>query len=159
MESYSICVLCCTITLLIFVAFLVQLLMASKIDFTTSTPLLNGSNYFRWSNKMKFTLIVLKIWFTVSVTKHPDKGVAEQTAWDETDAQAQEIIMLCVSQDIQAQIPKGANAEEIWDELAKLYRKPLVTTIFQDFKAMLNTFFPANSYPAPTLNKIQMFIN
>jgi transposase InsO family protein len=86
---------------------------------TLSFEKLNSNNYSHWSFKMEIFLKKEKCWQVVNTIKPAEAG----PDWDEMDAKALHLIVLCVENNQLIHIKKAANSKVAWENLKKYHQK------------------------------------
>ncbi|KIK81090.1 hypothetical protein PAXRUDRAFT_156923 [Paxillus rubicundulus Ve08.2h10] len=116
-------------------------------------PTLTSLNYLVWAPKMTNVLWASRLNWVLRKT-HPEESEegSDQTKvneWDNTNNFGVPVL------DFTVFCHQGySTAKEVWDGLESQFAKPSITSIYMEFKAMMDTTIPEGNHPAPAFAKI-----
>ncbi|KIK90737.1 hypothetical protein PAXRUDRAFT_14179 [Paxillus rubicundulus Ve08.2h10] len=124
----------------------------------TTVPTLNGSNYLAWAPKMTNFLWACGFnWVLRNTCPAESEEGTEQSwidEWDNTNDCALGHILLNMNDHLGSRYQACGTAKEVWDGLNSQFAKPSITSIYMEFKAMMDTPIPEASHPAPAFAKM-----
>ena len=123
-----------------------------------SIPTLTSLNYLSWASKMHAYLQAEGFWFAIR-NEHPapaaeDEDTKAIECWDDGNDQAIGHLILRMENYIANKYSTMEIAKEIWDNLEVQYSKPSITSIYIEFKALINTNIPDGNHPTPAFVKL-----
>jgi len=134
----------------------------------SAVPVLTGPNYQQWAPAMTSYLLSQGQWevvdelapspvaYQAATDDHPEvegnKDKCEK--WKKTSYKAVGNIQLRLDPNIQYKYRTEMDPGKLWDALEKDYGKVGVTSIYLEFKKVLELRIPDNSDPTPALDKI-----
>ena len=118
-----------------------------------SIPTLTRPNYLSWAPKMCAYLQAKGFWLAIR-NEHPaptagDEDTKAIECWDDGNDQAIGHLILRMENRITNKYSTMETTKEIWDNLEVQYSKPSITSIYMEFKALINTNIPDGNHPAP----------
>ncbi|KIK81893.1 hypothetical protein PAXRUDRAFT_154980 [Paxillus rubicundulus Ve08.2h10] len=125
---------------------------------TSAVPTLNSSNYLVWAPKMTNFLWTSGLNWVLRKT-HPEEGEegSDQSKvgeWDNNNDCALGHILPKMDTHLSQQYQGYSTIKEVWDRLKSQFAKPSITSIYMEFKAMMDTSIPVGNHPAPAFAKM-----
>ena len=111
---------------------------------------LTSPNYLSWAPKMHVYLQAKDFWFTIwnecpaPATEDEDTKAIER--WDDGNDQTIGHLILRMDNHIANKYSIMETAKEIWDNLETQYSKPSITSIYTEFKVLIDTNIPDGNW-------------
>jgi hypothetical protein len=134
-------------------------------------PILDGTNYRNWAVMMQSFLQMQELWDVVDgahkmPTALDPSATAAQTAaynvayaaWNTLDNKAIGAITLCIAPSLRHYRTANQTAHTFWGNLRTAFAAPSMSSIYADFKAVINTMLSGGN-PIPEIKCIAELFN
>ena len=134
---------------------------------TTLVPVLDGTNYRKWSKEMQAYLMSMDLWEyangdesepIISATSTDDQRLAHK-AWKSSNQKALANLVLRVNPTIRVDLDSLGTADTVWNRLKLYFDVVQPTTVFKDFKEAISIRIDASKHPLPQINRLQASVH
>jgi hypothetical protein len=134
---------------------------------TSLVPILDGTNYRKWSKAMQAYLMSMDLWEYANGDEDqptlPDaptnEELAAHKAWRSANQKALANIILRVNPIIWVDLDALTAADTVWNRLKLYFDVVQPTTVFKDFKEAISIRIDATKHPLPQINRLQASVH